>query len=537
MSTTPAPSKAQKSRKEKEKDKEREREKDRKAGSLPTERLKTVVRRLPPNLPEDIFWQTVQPWVTDDTATWKVYYPGKLRKKLNKENIPSRAYIAFKTEEQVHLFSQGYDGHVFRDKTGVESQAVVEFAPYQKVPSEKRKPDTRNATIEKDEDYISFIESLKASENTEPVSLESLIASTQPPPPPKTTPLLEALKAEKSRESIMRAHAHYNQNYNRILKKNAPPPPTPKQAVETPSNGKKSAKKGQAPNGVPASPTRQNGKEGAPSTSKGSANAPPSANSATQSKPTKAAKPPRAPAPSKGANEAKTNKNAEETSRTTAPVAIATPSKPATDAVAPAPATATAPPRRTRPVLGLGSRQFEAALSGVAGLANAASERKRKEKEAQATSPASASANSITNAAPAAAQASANANANFARIDASDSEEKDKPVSSVSTLPTSPRKKTRRGNRGRGNAPADGEGESQQVKVPAILQRADAPPAILQKDARRTPNSVLPAPSTVTASSSVNSANNTRGGGRRGRGGGGRGGPGRGGAPSAPRGG
>ena len=41
---------------------------------------KTIVRRLPPNLPEDVFWQSVQVWVTDDTVTWKVYHPGKLRK-------------------------------------------------------------------------------------------------------------------------------------------------------------------------------------------------------------------------------------------------------------------------------------------------------------------------------------------------------------------------------------------------------------------------------------------------------------------------
>ena len=83
----------------------------------------------------------------------------------NKENIPSRAYIAFKTKEQLELFSREYDGHVFRDKTGAilccswrttaksvigaESQAVVEYAPYSKIPSEKRKPDNRNATIEK----------------------------------------------------------------------------------------------------------------------------------------------------------------------------------------------------------------------------------------------------------------------------------------------------------------------------------------------------------------------------------------------------
>lgn len=40
-------------------------------------------------------------------------------RRLNKENISSRAYIAFKNEEQLASFSQGYDGHLFRDKAGV----------------------------------------------------------------------------------------------------------------------------------------------------------------------------------------------------------------------------------------------------------------------------------------------------------------------------------------------------------------------------------------------------------------------------------
>lgn len=56
-------------------------EKERAAAAAVTERLKTVVRRLPPNLPEDVFWQSVQQWVTDETATWKVFYPGKLKKR------------------------------------------------------------------------------------------------------------------------------------------------------------------------------------------------------------------------------------------------------------------------------------------------------------------------------------------------------------------------------------------------------------------------------------------------------------------------
>ncbi|KAF8452661.1 Smg-4/UPF3 family-domain-containing protein [Boletus edulis BED1] len=178
------------------------------------ERLKTVVRRLPPNLPEEIFWQSVQAWVTEDTVTWKSYHPGKLRtKRANKEGIPSRAYIAFKNEALVTHFGRAYDGHLFRDKAGNESHAVVEYAPFQKIPTEKKKVDARNNTIDKDEDYLSFIETLKGTTKTESVSLEALIAASQPPPHPTTTPLLEALKAEKSaqkdKEAILRNHAHY----------------------------------------------------------------------------------------------------------------------------------------------------------------------------------------------------------------------------------------------------------------------------------------------------------------------------------------
>ena len=39
--------------------------------------------------------------------------------RLNKENVHSRAYIAFKTEESVAKFSREYDGHIFKDRAGV----------------------------------------------------------------------------------------------------------------------------------------------------------------------------------------------------------------------------------------------------------------------------------------------------------------------------------------------------------------------------------------------------------------------------------
>lgn len=71
-STTPTKPPKQKSRKSTDKDPSKEEKPD---------RLKTVVRRLPPNLPEDVFWQSVQTWVTEESVNWKVFYPGKLRKK------------------------------------------------------------------------------------------------------------------------------------------------------------------------------------------------------------------------------------------------------------------------------------------------------------------------------------------------------------------------------------------------------------------------------------------------------------------------
>ncbi|KAJ8507385.1 hypothetical protein ONZ45_g10235 [Pleurotus djamor] len=259
--------------------KERDTERNVQTAPPTNERLKAVVRRLPPNLPEEIFWGSVQAWVADGSVNWKIYYPGKASKRLGKENTPSRAFIAFKNEDQLATFSREYDGHLFRDKAGNEYQAVVEFAPYQKVPSERKKPDARNATIEKDDDYVSFIEALNASkEKPESVSLETLIASTQPAPAPTTTPLLEALKAEKSaakdREAILRNHPHYNIRKNEAKKpspgQNARPEPENKRGGPPPKAT------GPPPNAQTPTPVKPPQGQQKPSLSGGSnSNAPP----------------------------------------------------------------------------------------------------------------------------------------------------------------------------------------------------------------------------------------------------------------------
>lgn len=42
-----------------------------KVPSPPEAKLKVVVRRLPLNLPENIFWDSVAPWVNDEAVVWR----------------------------------------------------------------------------------------------------------------------------------------------------------------------------------------------------------------------------------------------------------------------------------------------------------------------------------------------------------------------------------------------------------------------------------------------------------------------------------
>lgn len=50
---------------------------------------------------------------------------------------------------------------------GNEYRAVVEFAPYQRIPKEHKTQDVRQGTIDQDQDYLDFLESLKAEERSQ----------------------------------------------------------------------------------------------------------------------------------------------------------------------------------------------------------------------------------------------------------------------------------------------------------------------------------------------------------------------------------
>jgi regulator of nonsense transcripts 3 len=137
-------------------------------GGAPGQRLKVVVRKLPPDLPPKVFWQTTAQWITREDSdaegvpgaervAWSQYRQGKVRKRCahpsllvpvitrltlltlarsgkDKDSVNSRAYITFKTPEALVAFHKGYEGWAFRDKSGACRPSLVHSStcsPYQ----------------------------------------------------------------------------------------------------------------------------------------------------------------------------------------------------------------------------------------------------------------------------------------------------------------------------------------------------------------------------------------------------------------------
>lgn len=61
----------------------------------------------------------------------------------------SRVYLNFPDPSDVYKFRAQFSGHAFVNKKGAQYKCTVEYAPYQKVPRDKAKEDSREGTCEK----------------------------------------------------------------------------------------------------------------------------------------------------------------------------------------------------------------------------------------------------------------------------------------------------------------------------------------------------------------------------------------------------
>ncbi|RXK35178.1 hypothetical protein M231_07549 [Tremella mesenterica] len=139
------------------------------ASSAPSLRTKLVIRRLPPTLPEEIFWTSVSQWV-NESCVWRRYVKGKAADGGERARY-SRAYCLL-PDEQAVIFRTDFNGHVY------QYQALVEPAPLQKTPNKPKKIDVRQGTI------------------------ETVTPVAPVPPPTETTPIIDAIREKKALKSL-----------------------------------------------------------------------------------------------------------------------------------------------------------------------------------------------------------------------------------------------------------------------------------------------------------------------------------------------
>ncbi|XP_043987995.1 regulator of nonsense transcripts 3A isoform X3 [Gambusia affinis] len=179
---------------------------------------KVVIRRLPPNLSKEQLEELLSPLPSYDYFEFfpadQSLYP----------HLFSRAYINFKSTEDILLFRDRFDGYVFIDNKGQEYPAVVEFAPFQKISKKKlKKKDAKAGSIEEDPEYKRFLENYSCDEEKSMANPEILLgeieAKTRELIAKRTTPLLEYIKNKKIEKQRIREEKREERRRRELEKK------------------------------------------------------------------------------------------------------------------------------------------------------------------------------------------------------------------------------------------------------------------------------------------------------------------------------
>ncbi|KAK7331567.1 hypothetical protein VNO80_28303 [Phaseolus coccineus] len=176
-------------------------------GSL--DRTKVVLRHLPPSLSEAALLAQIDSAFAD-RYNWLSFRPGKVSQK---HISYSRAYIDFKRPDDVILFAEFFNGHVFVNEKGSQFKVIVEYAPSQRVPRQWSKKDGRDGTIYKDSEYLEFLELLaKPVENlpSAEIQLEKREAerSGAAKDTPIITPLMDFVRQKRAAKGPRRSLAN-----------------------------------------------------------------------------------------------------------------------------------------------------------------------------------------------------------------------------------------------------------------------------------------------------------------------------------------
>ncbi|KAG7394948.1 regulator of nonsense transcription [Phytophthora boehmeriae] len=154
------------------------------ASSRPTRAVTTVlkklvVRNIPPTATEEEARRLLEAHGVGSDFVWR-FVPGRKRSN-NREAMPARLYLDTKKEpEKARKLIAALHGQMFYQDTkeGDAKPLNVEFAPFQKIPREKQRKDAKVGTIDRDPEYMAFLEELAKPKDKLP-SAEAAVDMTE----------------------------------------------------------------------------------------------------------------------------------------------------------------------------------------------------------------------------------------------------------------------------------------------------------------------------------------------------------------------
>ena len=167
------------------------------------ERTKVVLRHIPPGYTADdllnILKRTLKPFPQYD-----FYHFASPDYSLD-PYLSCRAYFNFSEPSDIIRFKDAFNGQKFIDCNKVQMIGIVEYAPFQRIPKRNKK-DGKAGSIDKDLDYIEFLEELKM-EPEAPPSIETIMDEIEKrriarAEEQSTTALLDYIKTRRASRSL-----------------------------------------------------------------------------------------------------------------------------------------------------------------------------------------------------------------------------------------------------------------------------------------------------------------------------------------------
>ncbi|KAL9575633.1 hypothetical protein ACKAV7_000431 [Fusarium commune] len=194
---------------------------------------KLVIRRLPPGMTQAEFVSILgNEWeLGKGKVDWLSFAGGKISTDPSKPSRPGRAYVHVMKKDDILPLSDAVRTAVWEDaKASFNSPSLigppsVEFAIYKKVPSNKKRTDARQGTIDQDPEFMAFLEELaNPAPPKETVEGEEGDDLGKAETKVTTTPLIEYLKekkANKAKESSSSKNSKHGQDSRNAKGKNS----------------------------------------------------------------------------------------------------------------------------------------------------------------------------------------------------------------------------------------------------------------------------------------------------------------------------